>query len=73
MKPRPDQRVNQQDGVRYWEGVEADVDGMLGGYAFISDADILGSQAFLTKLGINSKAAKNTECVGLDVLEGGAG
>lgn len=73
MRSRPDQRVNQQDGVKYWEGVEADVDGMLGGYAFISDADILGSQAFLAKLGIRPKGTKNSEGVGLDILEGGAG
>ncbi|KAF3591314.1 hypothetical protein DY000_02024464 [Brassica cretica] len=36
-----------RDGVSYWEGVEASVDGVLGGYGHVNDADIIGSEVFL--------------------------
>ncbi|KAL9251399.1 Alpha N-terminal protein methyltransferase 1-like protein [Drosera capensis] len=45
-----------RDGVAYWQGVEASVDGVLGGYGHISDADIKGSEAFL-------KCVLNDVCV----------
>ncbi|KAL0793121.1 hypothetical protein Bca101_064498 [Brassica carinata] len=31
-----------REGVSYWEGVEASVDGVLGGYGHVNDADIKG-------------------------------
>eukprot|EP00850_Spirogloea_muscicola_P021564 SM000253S09053 [mRNA] locus=s253:32573:34498:- [translate_table: standard] len=34
-------------GVKYWEGVEASVDGVLGGYGTVSGRDIAESAAFL--------------------------
>ncbi|CAI5990799.1 unnamed protein product [Closterium sp. NIES-64] len=34
-------------GVKYWEGVEASVDGVLGGYGAVSSTDAAGSAAFL--------------------------
>lgn len=37
-------------GVGYWQEVEASVDGVLGGYGSVNDADIKGSEAFLTTL-----------------------
>lgn len=37
-------------GVGYWEGVEASVNGVLGGYAQVNEPDIDGSQAFLNTL-----------------------
>ncbi|CAI9094629.1 OLC1v1030397C3 [Oldenlandia corymbosa var. corymbosa] len=37
-------------GVSYWQGVEATVDGVLGGYGHVNDADIRGSEAFLNTL-----------------------
>ncbi|XVF23037.1 hypothetical protein REPUB_Repub13aG0003400 [Reevesia pubescens] len=37
-------------GVAYWEGVEASVDGVLGGFGEVNDADIKGSEAFLNTL-----------------------
>lgn len=37
-------------GVGYWEGVEASVNGVLGGYAQVNEPDIEGSQAFLNTL-----------------------
>ncbi|KAL0737122.1 hypothetical protein Bca4012_013332 [Brassica carinata] len=39
-----------RDGVSYWEGVEASVDGVLGGYGHVNDADIIGSEVFLKTL-----------------------
>ena len=38
------------DGAKYWEQVEPTVNGMLGGYAEISDIDLQGSQRFLNSL-----------------------
>ncbi|KAJ4848294.1 hypothetical protein Tsubulata_049286 [Turnera subulata] len=38
------------DGVAYWEGVEATVDGVLGGYGLVNDADVKGSESFLQTL-----------------------
>ncbi|XP_065630302.1 alpha N-terminal protein methyltransferase 1-like [Quercus suber] len=37
-------------GVGYWEGVEASVNGVLGGYAQVNEPDIEGSEAFLNTL-----------------------
>ncbi|KAE8099826.1 hypothetical protein FH972_017779 [Carpinus fangiana] len=37
-------------GVGYWEGVDASVDGVLGGYGHVNEADIGGSEAFLNTL-----------------------
>ncbi|URE11115.1 N-terminal protein methyltransferase [Musa troglodytarum] len=39
-----------QKGIAYWEGVEASVDGVLGGYGHVNDADVKGSEAFLKPL-----------------------
>ncbi|OMO73771.1 hypothetical protein COLO4_26880 [Corchorus olitorius] len=39
-----------RDGVAYWEGVEASVNGVLGGFGQVNDADIKGSEAFLNTL-----------------------
>ncbi|PKA64380.1 Alpha N-terminal protein methyltransferase 1 [Apostasia shenzhenica] len=36
-----------QKGISYWEGVEASVDGVLGGYGHVNEADVRGSEAFL--------------------------
>lgn len=73
MAPQPHELVNQKDGVKYWQGVDADVDGMLGGFASISDADIEGSRLFLSRLGIGKKTTRRSSAATLDVLEGGAG
>lgn len=37
-------------GKQYWEGVPATLDGVLGGFGFISQADIRGSKQFLKQL-----------------------
>ncbi|XP_052201913.1 alpha N-terminal protein methyltransferase 1 isoform X2 [Diospyros lotus] len=38
------------EGVAYWQGVEASVDGVLGGYGHVNEPDIKGSEAFLNTL-----------------------
>ena len=37
-------------GVGYWEGVEASMNGMLGGYDHVSDVDVKGNEVFLKTL-----------------------
>jgi protein N-terminal methyltransferase len=53
------------DGVAYWEGVEASVDGVLGGFGQVSDLDIKGSEAFLNTL-FAERLNKNQQLVALD-------
>ena len=68
--------VNNAVGKKYWEGVEADVNGMLGGvpmvggFAYVSKVDLQGSRSFLAKLGIGSKNGRRRVAT---ALEGGAG
>lgn len=50
--------------------VNADVNGMLGGFPYISKIDLQGSRNFLAKLGIGTKQGLRTV---ESVLEGGAG
>ncbi|KAL2494015.1 methyltransferase [Forsythia ovata] len=38
------------EGVSYWQGVEATVDGVLGGYGHVNEPDIKGSEEFLNSL-----------------------
>jgi protein N-terminal methyltransferase len=60
----------------YWEGVNADINGMLGGipsmtgFSHVSKVDLQGSRGFLAKLGIGNKNGRRTVA---NVLEGGAG
>ena len=69
-KLAPDSRINSQDGRKYWQGVGADVNGMLGGFPYVSKADLQGSKNFLAKLGLgNRNGLKRIE----RALEGGAG
>ncbi len=67
---RPEALVNNADARRYWEAISADNDGMLGGFAFVSRADLRGSRSFLAKLGIGSKPGLRRI---QRALEGGAG
>ncbi|KAK0720133.1 alpha-N-methyltransferase NTM1, partial [Lasiosphaeris hirsuta] len=54
----------------FCESINADVDGMLGGFAHITKVDLQGSRNFLVKLGIGQK--KGLRIV-KNALEGGAG
>ncbi|KAL1840056.1 hypothetical protein VTJ49DRAFT_832 [Mycothermus thermophilus] len=65
-----DARISREHGRRYWEGVDATVDGMLGGFPHVSRVDLRGSHNFLAKLGIGSKPGLR---MAARVLEGGAG
>ncbi|KAF8412770.1 hypothetical protein HHK36_000740 [Tetracentron sinense] len=61
-----------RNGVGYWEGVEASLDGVLGGYGHVNDADVKGSEAFLKFL-LSDRfpdAASNRHLVALDCGSG---
>jgi protein N-terminal methyltransferase len=45
----------------YWQAIDADVNGMLGGFPYISKVDLQGSKNFLAKLGIGGKTEKKVE------------
>ncbi|KAK2979426.1 hypothetical protein RJ640_016338, partial [Escallonia rubra] len=59
-----------KQGVGYWQGVEASVDGVLGGYGHVSEADIKASEAFLNTLLADyfPDAATNRHLVALGTL-----
>ncbi|KAK6822768.1 Alpha N-terminal protein methyltransferase [Apiospora arundinis] len=68
--PPPDSLIRTENGLQYWSGIDADVNGMLGGFPSISAVDLRGSRAFLVKLGIGkSQGLQKVE----RALEGGAG
>lgn len=66
----PDSLINTNDGRQYWEAVSADLDGMLGGYPYVTKVDLQGSKNFLAKMGIGSKEGLKTVKLAMD---GGAG
>ncbi|KAK4122229.1 hypothetical protein N657DRAFT_621458 [Parathielavia appendiculata] len=65
-----DSLISKAHGRNYWEGVDATVNGMLGGIPHVTRVDLRGSRNFLAKLGIGSKPGQRV--VG-NALEGGAG
>jgi hypothetical protein len=73
---RVDAPINSAVGKKYWEGVEADVNAMLGGvpmvggFSYVSKVDLQGSRSFLAKLGIGNKNGRRRVAA---ALEGGAG
>jgi protein N-terminal methyltransferase len=68
--PAADSLISKEEGLRYWEGVNPDVDGMLGGIPAVTRVDLQGSRNFLAKLGFGSKSGLRTA---KSALEGGAG
>lgn len=66
----PDALIDQDAGRKYWSGIDASVNGMLGGFECVSRIDLQGSRSFLAKLGIGTK---NDRLVVEKALEGGAG
>lgn len=68
--PAADSFISKEDGLKYWEGVSPDVDGMLGGIPAVTRVDLQGSRNFLAKLGFGSK---NGLRIAKRALEGGAG
>lgn len=65
-----DSKINADDSRHYWQGIDANDNGMLGGYGHVSRVDLRGSRSFLAKLGFGRKNGVKT--IGR-VLEGGAG
>jgi protein N-terminal methyltransferase len=65
----PNDLISFEAGNQYWNGVEATLNGVMGGHAFLNTIDLRGSRAFLAKLGIGEKEGKRVA----RVLEGGAG
>ncbi|TXG48211.1 hypothetical protein EZV62_027505 [Acer yangbiense] len=61
-----------REGISYWEGVEASVDGVLGGFGTVNEADINGSEALLQTLLSDRfpNAGKNQHLVALDCGSG---
>ena len=71
MEEQPaDSLISKEAGLEYWEGIDADDNGMLGGFPYISKADLQGSRNFLAKLGVGTKKGLRTVT---NCLEGGAG
>ncbi|CAI5484062.1 unnamed protein product, partial [Closterium sp. Yama58-4] len=60
-------------GVKYWEGVEASVDGVLGGYGSVSATDAAGSAAFLQEVYGAQLDAARSQGRPLVALDCGAG
>ncbi|KAH7321489.1 alpha-N-methyltransferase NTM1 [Rhexocercosporidium sp. MPI-PUGE-AT-0058] len=52
-----DAQINHKDALTYWASIDADVNGMLGGFPYISKVDLQGSKNFLAKLGVGGKNA----------------
>ncbi|KAI8948781.1 alpha-N-methyltransferase NTM1 [Xylaria longipes] len=65
-----DSRINPDDSRHYWAGIDANDNGMLGGYGHVSRVDLRGSRSFLAKLGFGRKNGVKTI---RRALEGGAG
>lgn len=48
----PDAQIDHAASITYWAGINADVDGMLGGFPHVSRVDLQGSRALMAKLGV---------------------
>ncbi|KFY45946.1 hypothetical protein V494_00703 [Pseudogymnoascus sp. VKM F-4513 (FW-928)] len=48
----PDAQIDHAASIEYWAGINADVDGMLGGFPHVSRVDLQGSRALMAKLGV---------------------
>lgn len=72
----PNALVDNSAGKNYWENVDGDVNGMLGGipslngFSSVSRIDLQGSRTFLARLGIGTKSDRHSIN---HTLEGGAG
>ena len=53
-----DAQINHEAARNYWQGIDADVNGMLGGFPYISKVDLQGSKNFLAKVGVGGKSGK---------------
>ncbi|SZF04270.1 unnamed protein product [Blumeria hordei] len=62
-------QINHEDSLKYWQGINADVEGMLGGFSCISKIDLRGSKRFLSKVHDRARSGKKMN----RVLDCGAG
>ncbi|KAJ4247109.1 hypothetical protein NW762_013247 [Fusarium torreyae] len=73
-EPQPDSLIQADRCKEYWESVDADVNGMLGGVPTwmpsVSRIDLQGSRTFLARLGVGIKSGRQRVP---KILEGGAG
>jgi protein N-terminal methyltransferase len=53
-----DANINHEDARNYWQSIDGDVNGMLGGFPYISRVDLQGSKNFLAKLGLGGKSKR---------------
>jgi protein N-terminal methyltransferase len=60
MASTPDSRINHKVGKAYWSTADADVNGMLGGFPYVSRVDLQGSKNFLAKLGIGGAERRSS-------------
>lgn len=63
--------ISMEDGKKYWEGIEADVNGMLGGIPSVTRIDLQGSRTFLARLGIGIKTGRKMVLGRLRAEQGG--
>jgi protein N-terminal methyltransferase len=72
--PQPDSQIRAEKCKEYWETIDSDVNGMLGGVLSfmpsVSRIDLQGSRTFLARLGVGVKTGRQRIP---RVLEGGAG
>lgn len=50
LQSPPDALIDTSEAINYWQGIDADVNGMLGGYPYVSRVDLQGSRNFVAKL-----------------------
>lgn len=51
-----DAHIDHGNARSYWQSIDANVNGMLGGFPYISKVDLQGSKNFLAKLGVGGKS-----------------
>lgn len=59
-----------QKGISYWQGVDASVDGVLGGYGHVNEIDVKGSEGFLKPLLMDRFGSRTRHIVALDCGSG---
>lgn len=60
MASTPDSLINHKHAKDYWSTVDADVNGMLGGFPYVSRVDLQGSKNFLAKLGVGGAERRSS-------------
>ncbi|RKF82484.1 Alpha N-terminal protein methyltransferase 1 [Golovinomyces cichoracearum] len=58
-----DSKICQKNSREYWQGINADIEGMLGGFARISDIDLRGSKRFLDSMNVGENHNMLTRAV----------